>query len=193
MFSYNKVSLSINTIPGKIDMNISEPERKNTIEEPQLNVNRKQDKLEISSKPGKIEIDAKQAWADRGSKDYRQFAKENASKGHRVALQTIKKIAKNGDQLMNNIEPKAKTLINQMKNEFNQNSNKEIRLGFASAPKMSGEPGKLKIKMPKDEVTVDLRHGTVTGDLKWGQVNAYLVQRPDVQVQVQGNLLDISG
>lgn len=184
-------NLRIHQTFGKIDLKQSDQTMRLQSKLPEMEMETKRDILKIEQRYPEVKISFKKSQADCGLSSPTSYAKLCAEKGMQAIIQYISRTAQNGDELMNSIEPDAKTLIDQIKRQVWEQDVKELNIDYLDRPEIMFSMGEVKIDPPQDQINFKWNEGIVKSDFQMGKIDIYLKQKPKIEFQIIGSFFDL--
>ena len=182
--------LNISQQYAKIDITTKRADMGLTTTRPELNIETEPATVEIGQPNGELEIDWEPYRASYGIKNNMEFARDCAELGRQTALETIGRMAEDGDRLAQ-IEsgedaPVALAIENSSPPE------PEVVWSHLEAPAIHYTAHQPIFKPTPGQVNTDLIRGTVNMNYQPGEVNIRMAQYPSVKMWVTDNSVDIS-
>ena len=184
-------NLRIDQTFGKINLKQSDLVMRLQSKQPEVEMITKKDILKIEQRYPEVKISFEKAQADYGFLSPTSYSKLCADKGMYAVMQYISRTAQNGDELMNFIQPDAKTLIDQIKRQILEQDEIELNIDYLDRPEIAFLTGEVEIDPPRDQIDFKWNEGTVKSDFQMGRIDIYLKQKPEIEFQMTGSLFDL--
>ena len=161
---------------------------------PELNLQIENPEIKIETTQPKVYIDQTEAFADVGLKKPERFSKDNAMEAERLMMQSIARIANQGDQLteIQNVSDDTVIANQAFENAFGQF---EYDWGYTHIPKSGPEftpvKGEVNFNLKRGYVSGQLEKGTVDHDFRRGKVDIYLRQKNSLEINVVEDRFDM--
>lgn len=186
------MSLRISTTPALIGININQGKMNIDYPKGNFNIDITQPQTELEIEQVKVKIDQTKPLAEIGLKNYVQFTKEYANKGKQTAMQGIARIVSEGNELAS-IEGGASVISIQAERNAFGRSKKEVNYDAIpkSRPKIDITGGTVEARVHKGEVNIDLKAEMPSISYIRGNVDIYIKQRHNIDIEYTGNNLDV--
>lgn len=148
-------------------------------------------RTEMVGEPFRVEINQYPCFAEAGLKNVFDLTREESERARQQLLEGIARRAQEGDGLAA-IERKGNPLVEQAL-EIANPPPAEFNIAFIpqSRPEITIHGGK-KLLIEPGKITFSFQPGSVTYDFRPGQVEIYLAQKAELQIEFTGNTVDIS-
>lgn len=181
--------LNISQQYAKIAISTTRPQLNLETSRPQIEINSQAAKLEIRQATGELEIDNMPYRYSIGIKNIQDMARDNAREGMQTALETIARIAQDGDR-MARIETKENAIAN-MAAEANISEPAELTWAPIEKPSISYKFNPAQIDYLPGKLDINLRRGTVDANLDRGTVDIRIAQYQNVRFWTTENKYDM--
>lgn len=147
-------------------------------------------KTEMVGEPFRVEINQYPCFAETGLKNVFDLTRDEAERAKQLVLEGIGRRAEEGDELAaiehkgNPLAEQAEAVTNPPPAEFN------IAFMPQSRPEITVSGGK-KLLIEPGKVEISFRPGQVIHDYQPGKVEIYLAQKPELQIEFIGSVVDI--
>lgn len=168
------LKLNISQQPAKLELNITNPMLNLKTKAPKLNLSTEPAIVEIRQIKGKLEIDQYPCRYSIGFRNNADFSSDAAQEGKRIVLETIGRIAAEGNRLAN-IESGENAIAN-IATESNFSESPDITWGRIELPNFYYEPGKIEFNPVRGKLKLELDRGTVDVQLQRGEVHGTMAQ-----------------
>lgn len=165
------------------------------IRQPQaeLTYNQPQPEVKMYKTKGKLTIDQTEAFADAGLKHPFRMTEEQFIKSKQKVLQALATKAAEGDRLMK-IEYQSSSVIPQIAKNNSEPPQKEFNIGFVpssmSKVKIHYEPSKIKMDVNLENFTLHVKPNKPIIKFNQGDLQIYLKQKANLQIQAVGAAVD---
>ena len=180
--------IQINQQSAKIGLKIKQPEMSLKQNKSTVEIKQETGKMKIKKDIVEVNVDNYPARKDLGYKNTEDMSKSFAQQGKQAVMNSIKRYASQGDQLMK-VEKKGKPIITQAKQKTKQDQ-KEIGLRWKRGPRISVKPHKLSMKYKPNYPSIKAKMGSVESNLGWGTVKATIDQYNKLDISLTGNSLN---
>lgn len=181
--------LNISQQYAKIAINTTRPQLNLQTTRPQIDINSQAARLEIRQATGELELDYTPYRYSIGIKNIQDMARDNAREGKQTALETIGRIAQEGDR-MARIETK-ENAIAEMSAEANLPELPELIWVPIEKPDISYKFNPAQIEYIPGNLDINLRRGTVDANLDRGTVDIRIAQYQNVRFWTTENKYDM--
>ncbi|WP_053955785.1 DUF6470 family protein [Inediibacterium massiliense] len=156
------------------------------IQQPKADVNMhtEKPKLEIHTEPIQVQIDQYPCRAEAGLKNYKDLTKDNVEFARQKMGETIDKIVRQGNELMD-IHENEDTIANQAEENAYLIFKKEWNIGFipTSRPIIDFKGGNVDIQVKEGKVNMDVKVNKPIVDYTAGKVDIYLRQKNSIHIE----------
>ena len=174
--------ININTQPIRLNYHSQNAQLNLHSNRPQLQMEQPPATLEIRQPRGELTIDTTPCRYSIGLKNNADFARDNAALGRQTAMETIARIAQDGDQLAR-IESKSDALAD-LAADSNLSEVPEIAWAHIALPDIHYQANPVQLNVIVGKVNLTVQPGTVQGDYKPGSVDIRVTQYPSVEMSV---------
>ncbi|MFD2170105.1 DUF6470 family protein [Tumebacillus lipolyticus] len=182
------VRLEFRSIPARHQIEIKQPKMDMRPERPPLDLEIQKPKLEIlHGAQVKIDIDMTQTRADLGYKPILQLAADAASDGYQAWLAGVDRIVSEGNQLSRYDQG---TRVGHLADQRLQQEMASIRLKPVAPPKINVEIAPRHAEFTPGSVRVNYKQWSVNTQHEWGRVTGKMIQYPDLEFTLKGNIYD---
>ncbi len=182
--------LNISQQYAKIDITTKRADMKLTTTRPQLNIDTEPATVEISQPKGELEIDWEPYRASIGIKNNRELAYDCAELGRQTAMETIGRMAEEGDRLARIESGEDASVAIAIENSTPPE--RELVWSHLQAPAIRYTAHKPIFKPTPGQVNTELIRGTVNMNFQPAEVNIRMAQYPSVKMWVTDNSVDIN-
>lgn len=179
--SQKNAQIAINTIRPVLNLQTTRP---------QIEINSEAAKLDIHQAKGELEIDNTGYWYSIGIKNMQAMAHDNAEAGKQTVLETIGRIAQEGDR-MARIESKEAVFAN-LAAEANIEDPGELVWAPIQAPSISYSLTPAQIDYIPGTLDINLHRGTVDAQLDRGTVNISMARYQSIKFWTTENKYDLT-
>ncbi|WP_129597504.1 DUF6470 family protein [Anaerophilus nitritogenes] len=156
------------------------------IEQPKadMNMNIEHPKIEMHTEHVKVQIDQYPCFAEAGLKNYRDLTKDNIEFAKQKMSETIDRIARQGNEMMN-IHENENALADQAIENAYLIFQKEWNIGFipTSRPSIDFKGGTVDIQVKEGKVNMDVKVNKPIVDYTPGKVDIYLRQKNSIHIE----------
>lgn len=184
----------MNSTPAQIGIRTTPAKAERHTEHPKLDLETEHPRLEMQSTLPKIQIDQSQCFSEAGLKSPMELTEENASNAVQAMYESIGRIVDQGNQLtdihlgVSAIGEQAMyNAYDQFEHEFNLDTIPKSR------PKIDLIKGTLNIEYIKGQVRATPRLGKIELNYTHGDVEIYMLQKNQLNIQVEGSNFDQKG
>ncbi|ARU60431.1 hypothetical protein CBW65_04620 [Tumebacillus avium] len=182
------VRLEFRSIPARHEINIKPPKMDMQPERAPLDLEIQDPKLEIlRSAQVKIDIDTSQMRADIGYKPVLQLSGDAAAKGQQAWLEGVSRIVSEGNQLSRYDKG---TRVGHLADQRLQQGEVSVGIKPVSPPKINVDITPQQAEFTPGHVRVNYKQWSVNTEHEWGTVTGQMVQYPDLEFTLKGNLYD---
>ena len=184
------LTLNISQQPAKMEITTVRAANNLTTTSPRLLIDTEAATVEIRQPKGELEIDWRPFRASYGIKDSSEFSRDNAERGRQIALETIGRIAQDGDQLAR-IESGQDAVV-ALATESNNTPVPEVIWAWLEPPAITYTAHQPEFRFTPARFSTELIRGTVNIDYEPYQFNLRMIQYPSIKMWVTGyNDIDI--
>lgn len=184
------LTLNISQQPAKMEITTVRADNNLTTTPPRLLLDTEAATVEIRQPKGELEIDWRPFRASYGIKDSGEFSRDNAARGQQIALETIGRIADEGNRLAR-IES-GQDVVAELATEANTPSTPEVVWTWLEPPAIKYTAHQPEFRPTPARFSTELIRGTVNIDYEPYQFNLRMVQYPSITMWVTGyNDIDI--
>ncbi|MEG0258853.1 MAG: DUF6470 family protein [Lysinibacillus sp.] len=182
--------ISIRTTDAKIDLDISKSRQ--YIKQPQATQKIEQPAaiLDIRTTKSVLKIDSSQARRDLGLVGPLESSANFAQKGKQVALRGITRIAREGQQMMENAgKGQGNAIIQSIAKQNHGPKPMKFNVKFlpsVGSVKINYTPGTTEVNFTRQNPKINTQVNKPIHEYTPGKVTSTMVQRPDVQIDVIG-------
>jgi len=161
---------------------------------PKLNLQIENPEIQIESTQPKVYIDQTEAFADAGLKTPERLTRDFVNEAKQAMMQSIARIAQQGDQLteIQNVSDDTVIANQAYENAFGQF---EYDWGYTHIPKSGPEftpvKGEVNISLKEGSVSGQLEKGTVNHEFRRGKIDIYLRQKNSLEINVVEDRFDM--
>ncbi|TCP57837.1 hypothetical protein EV586_102283 [Tumebacillus sp. BK434] len=182
------VRLEFRSIPAKHEIIIKQPKMDMHPDRAPLELEIQDPKLEIlRSAQVRIDIDSSQMRADIGYKPVLQIAADAAARGHQEWLAGVDRIVSEGNQLSRYDQG---TRVGHLAEQRLQQGGVSIGIKAVTPPKISVDITPQQAEFTPGHVRVNYKQWSVNTRHEWGTVTGKMIQYPDIEFELKGNLYD---
>ena len=174
------LQINISTQPIRLDYHSQNAQLNLHSTRPQLQMEQPSATLEIRQPRGELTIDTTPCRYSIGLKNNTDFARDNATLGRQTAMNTIARIAQEGNQLAG-IENKSDALA-----DIAAGSNipeiPEIAWVHIDSPNIHYQANPVQLNVSVGKVNLTVQPGTVRGDYQPGSVDIRVTRYPSIEM-----------
>lgn len=174
---------------GRIGLEIKHPRLNLEIAEPRLEMNTRKPRLNIHSERPKIEIDQSACFADMSKRNVSRFGRYLFDMAYSMVLEAVRETAEEGDYLAG-IENGNSIPVLAHQKMYSDMVDYNVGLVPEHKPEIRFITTPVQYEFIPGDVTYRAVPGYVKGELDWGKVEVYMVQKPFVQIDYVGKRLD---
>lgn len=182
--------IQINQQFARIGIKIKTPYIKVKQGNSKIGINYPQDKIEINQQNAIVNIDSYPTRYDLNIKNIMDFRKDITQKSKQTVMQSIGRMAQNGDSLMK-LENGGNPVVEIIKRETFQPL-RELGLKWISRPKFNVEPAKLDVKYKQNSLVLIPESSDTDIKLARGMVKINMVQYNKLDIEIRGKYIDTS-
>lgn len=172
--------INITTQPIRMDYKIDNAKLNLQTTQPKVQMETKSATVEIHQPRGELTIDNYPCRYSIGLKNVADFARDNATLGRQTAMETIARIAQEGDQLAR-IEIKTYAIADIAANSTISEV-PDITYARIASPDISYQANPVQFNPTDGNVDLTLQRGTVQGDYIPGSVDVQVTQYPSIEI-----------
>lgn len=181
--------LNISSQNAKLSINTTRTIFNLKITNPQIQIDSEPAKLDIRQAKGELEIDNTPYRYSIGIKNIQDMARDNAQAGRQTALETIRRIAEEGDRLANIAN--GGNPIADIAAESNVAEAPEITWAYIEPPSINYKVIPAQISVIPGKLDIDLQRGTVNSNLERGTVDIRVAQYQSIKFWTTENKYDM--
>lgn len=181
--------LNISQQYAKLDINTTRPVLNLQATSPQIQIDSEPAKLEIRQAKGELEIDNTPYRYSIGIKNIQEMARDNAQAGRQTALETIGRIAEEGNRLAS-IENGGNPIAD-MAAESSIVEAPEITWSHIEPPNINYRMTPAQIEVTPGKLDINLQRGTVDSNLQRGTVDIRIGQYQSIKFWTTENKYDM--
>lgn len=182
------MQLRIDQSFARIGLNIKHPFLRLEITPPRLNIRTVKPRLDIESRLPELSIDQTQCFADMGKRTPGDFTRYMTELAWTLGREGTERIAAEGEMLAA-IESGVTVADVAFENSFDIKEY-EVAAVPSHPPEIEFTVYPVQIRAEPGTVETEFHAGTVRGNLDWGQVRAYLLQPPHIEITYVGKNYD---
>jgi len=154
---------------------------------PKLNLQIEKPEIQMETTQPKVYIDQTEAFADAGLKTPRRLSRDFVAESKQAMMQSIARIAQQGDQLaaIQNVSDDTVIANQAYENAYGQF---EYDWGYTHIPKSGPEftpvKGEVNISLKRGNVSGKLEKGNINYEFRRGKVDIYLRQKNSLEINV---------
>ncbi len=174
------IQINITTQPIRLNYNIKNPQLNLQTTLPKVQLETTPATIEIHQPQGKLTIDQYPCRYSIGLKNIADFARDFAAKGKQTVMETIARIAQEGDQLaqiQNNSNAIADIAASSTVSEV-----PDITYAHIASPEIHYQASPVQFNPKDGKVDLTLNSGTVEGDYRRGSVDIQVTQYPSIEI-----------
>lgn len=175
---------------ARIGLEIKQPGLKVEQGKAHLQIKQKMGKLNIRADNVEISAENYSACYDLGYKKPVDVSRDIAQKGREVYIEYVKRTSNNGDRLMRIEE---NTTFSDIAVEETFSGEKELSLKWKRGPEIDVKKANLEIDYKPGKSFFSSKLAQTKVALDWGKINIYLRKYPNIDIQVVGGELNITG
>lgn len=172
--------INITTWPIRLEYNINNAQLNLRTTKPQVKIKTTPPLLEIRQPSGELTIDSYPCRYAIGLKNIADFARDNAILGKQIALETIGRIAQEGDQ-MAQIQNKTNAIAD-IAFSHTITEAPDITYARIPLPNIHYQANPVQLNFTKGKVDLTLQRGTVQGDYQPGSVDIRVIRYPRIEI-----------
>lgn len=182
------VRLEFRSIPARHEISIKAPKIDMSPERTPLDLEIQAPKLEIHrSAQVKIDIDMTQMRSDIGYKPVLQIAADAAARGQQEWLSGVDRIVSEGNQLSRYDKG---TRVGHLADQRLQQGEVSVGIKPIAPPKINVDISPMQAEFTPGSVRVNYKPWSVNTHHEWGTVTGRMLQYPDLEFSLTGNLYD---
>jgi hypothetical protein len=183
----------VNSTPAMIGIRTQNAKVDYETTRPMVEIEQKQAQIILESTPPKITIDQSQCFSESGLKSITELIRENSAYGVRKMLESVGRIAEQGNQLADI----GRTATNAIPDQAAYNAYSQFDFDYnmgtmpMSRPKIELVEGKVNVSSTGGTVKITPRMGHINQSYTPGKVEIYLQQMNSINIHVEGENLDL--
>ena len=174
------LQININTQPIRLEYNIQNAKLNLQSTPSKVQMETTLATVEIRQPQGELTIDQTPCRYSIGLKNIADFARNNAILGRQTAMDTIARIAQEGDQLAR-IERKTNAIADIAANST-VSEVPDITYAHIALPDIHYQANPVQFNPTDGKVDLTLHHGTVQGNYQPGSVDIQITQYPSIEI-----------
>lgn len=183
------IKLNMEQQPAKLSLEITDPVLRIETTPPQIQLSSEPAIVEINRTDGKLEINQYPCRYSIGFKNVFDFAYDAAQEGKRIVLETIGRIAAEGDRI-SHIESGENAIAN-IATESNFPEPPDVTWARTASPEINYQPGTIEFNPIYGKVNLNLKRGTVNLELQRGEVHGRISQYQSVRFWTTQSNVDL--
>ncbi|MGI6574702.1 MAG: DUF6470 family protein [bacterium] len=175
--------LRIETTWAKMALKQTPPQLKTTIHMPDLPLEIRLPEIRLRQKPTRLLIEQDHVWEQLGQRQPQRFARYCGQKGWDQAEAATVQMAQEGDRLAR-VEANNNPIPDIARESFTDTAEVNLTCWPTVPPQITVVSGYLDADVQLGCVNAIFRQATVNHRLSWGKVQAYLVQKPAIEMEL---------
>lgn len=172
--------INISTQPIRLDYTTSNAKLNLQTTQPKMQIERTPAIVEISQPQGVLTIDQYPCRYSIGIKNIADFARDNAALGRRTAMDTIARIAQEGDQLTR-IETRSNAIADIAANSTVSDVY-DITYAYIALPDIHYQANPVQFNPKEGKLDFTIHPGILQGDYQPGNVDIQVTQYPSIKI-----------